>query len=354
MKLAIGLLATVATGVAATPVLAVQPAYSLASEIPLDRLCNAKGTLALSFGSIGDAPRRSGMREPVTRKLDASLKPFEEAKLTYSRFSNTLVSSGFVGTYYNAAGAAAAADQLAEQAKAQKWFLLSEPDDESELYEYSFSSKPAAGDPPLPDETTLTLSVSEDTLVVSCENAVQSLIQFDEVIGKMPVGMKRPVFTDYATEAVNFSEQDCDDPVKRDALENAMDEDGRNVFAPNFARVSYEDDLASWKIMRLTSSGKISFDTIMDGIVKLLDTPATQQSLEESNKILMEFGDDMEKINPADEAGMCRVMFKMSRRTDASLVPDPNATGEAITRPWRQTHELLDNEAKRLGVSFDS
>ncbi|MBL0022519.1 MAG: hypothetical protein IPP23_09735 [Sphingomonadales bacterium] len=62
--------------------------------------------------------------------------------------------------------------------------------------------------------------------------------------------------------------------------------------------------------------------------------------------------DYMDTAKPGDDAGLCRAINKMLDKGAAAAAPVAGAKGDAVTPQWRATHELLDREAARLGVSF--
>jgi hypothetical protein len=346
-------LAAAATIFQPLPALAAQAVGAQpVSVLPLDQMCRATGTLDLDFGSVGNSLARKAPRRPLARPLGSEFAPFTEALLTYSRYSNILAMSGFDAVFDDEKGALAAADRLASQARQRGWFATMEPDKSDEVYQYSFSTTQEPSDPPTLDETTLSISTIGNMLSVGCDNAAASARHFDEAIGKMPVGMARPQYADYAVSAIALNPADCVDAAKRKAFQDRLEAEGPAGFSSDWGRVTYEEDLANWKIMRLTSSGKIDHDTITDKIIGLLDGPEAQENLEGAIDMLGDLGDDLENIAPDDEAGMCRAMHKMLQRTMSATKPMANATGDAVTLQWRETHALLDREAVRLGVVF--
>jgi hypothetical protein len=318
------------------------------SRLPIDQICRADGSLNAFFASNGK--RKAGAASEINQPLDASFAPFADAMISYTRFSNRLVSTSFTTSFDDGKNANLAADQLARLVEARGWIALEKPEKNSDEYAYLFAIKAEAGDV---TATTLGIVAYDDSLIVTCQNSETATINDEEAGGKMPVGSPRPDFADYAPEPVSFTPADCDNPGRVEELQIALNASSRSFLSPNWSRVAYEDDLASWKIMKLTSSGKIDYDTVSGKIIALIDTPETEKDMQDAAKMLEDHVDAMQKLEPNDQAGMCRLIFAFEQRLNASLLPDPNASGDGKTRAWRATHQLLDAEAKRLGVSFE-
>lgn len=338
------------------PALAQSPAPTAAAvaTIPLDRLCSAEGALDLRFGDRVDGAQKGNQSEPLLRELDALLLPFDYAELGYSRYSQKLSTIGYLATFSSADAASEAAEILVDKAQALNWNLVAQPRDVEGLFEYSFSSKPEQADPVASDETMLSISVDEASVSIRCENAALATVQLNEAFGKMPVGMPKPQLVDYQASISSFTENDCDDPAKRSAFEADISAGNKAVFSPNWSRLTFEEDLVNWKIMKLTSSGKTDFDRINGQIIGLFDNTDSKETMESSMRILEDFGDELESLDSQDIAATCRATLKMLKRSEDISAPRFEVKGDAITPQWQATHEMLDKEAKRLGVSFDS
>lgn len=339
-----------AVAMAAAP--AIPAAALTAGTVPLGEMCSATSALGLTFGSKRDASLPQGMFSYVTRKLDSRFAPFAEADLGYTKYSSHFWNAAYSGTFADPDDAMAAADTLAVQAEALGWHPVTGPEDMEELFEYRFSSKPEPVDPPPADETSLSIMVVDSAVIINCENAAFAAMGFQEALGRMPSGTPRPQLADYTATAVEFNIGDCDDPVKRAEFQAMMDGPGRAALSPQLARAAFEDDLASWKIMKLTSSGKITYDEVTDKIIGLLADPESLKNLENATEMMTGIDEDFSTMDPGDEASMCRGLMKMMARAAAVTSALPDATGDAITPQWRATHILLDEEAKALGISF--
>jgi hypothetical protein len=329
----------------------VQAATSVAA-IPLDRLCRADGALDLRFGDRVEGAKKGSQSEPVLRELDGAMLPFEYAELGYSRYSFRFWNSGYVGTFVSADEAIAAAELMAAKAKALNWQLMSKPEEAEGVYEYRFSSKPEPTDPPANDETTLYIAVEESTVSINCENTAQSLAQSDEAMGKMPVDMPMPQLADYAASISNFTVSDCDDPAKLAAFEARLNIDDPGLMSPGWSRFTYEEDLANWKMSKLVDTGKTDFDTLKSKTMELIDNSDYEESLKRNLSIIEDFAAQLGKLDPDDKVGLCRVVLKMVDRSAASAARVAETTGDAVTPQWHATHQFLDKEAQRLGVSF--
>jgi hypothetical protein len=336
-------------------VLHAQPVPTAAdvNSIPLDRLCRADGAHDLRFGEKGPPVKQIGLPRPVIVKLGDEFGPFREVSLGLSRYSNAFVWASYEISFADQDQAKIAADAIGARLISGKWYLQSGADDSGLGAQYVYSSAALVADAPAPDETTFTIALLGNHMTLTCENAVQAQVGFDEASGRMPVGTARPQLADYVVPQSGFTVADCDDAAKREAFQREMDERGQAAFSPNWARKAYEEDLAYWKIMKLTSSGKTDFDSVSNHIVSLMDNPDTLAAFEGGLATLEEFGAEIEKLDPQDEAGMCRAMHKVIVRASALAAPKPGALDDAVTPQWQATHEWLDKEAKRLGVSFD-
>ena len=331
----------------------VQTSASIAA-IPLERLCRADGALDLRFGDRVEGAKKGSRSEPVLRKLDGAMLPFEYAELEYSRYTFRLGKIGYLATFASADDAFTAAEMLTTKAEALNWHLLSQPGDIEGLYEYHFSSKPEPTDPPANDETTLSITVDEVTVSITCENAEQSAVLFNEAMGKMPVDMPRPQLADYAASISTFSVSDCDDPAKLAAFEASLNTDGPGLMSPDWSQLTYEEELANWKMTKLVGTGKTDFDTLKSKSMELIDNSDYEESLKRNLSIIEDFAAQLGELDPDDKVGLCRVVLKMADRSASSAARVAEATGDAVTPQWHATHKFLDEEAKRLSVSFGS
>jgi hypothetical protein len=167
-------------------------------------------------------------------------------------------------------------------------------------------------------------------------------VLFDEAMGKMPVDMPRPQLADYMSSIPTFMVSDCDDPAKLAAFEASLNTEDPGLMSPNWSRLTYEEDLANWKMTKLVGTGKADFDTLKSKTMEMIDNSDYEESLKRNLSIIQDFANEVGKLDPNDNVGLCRVVLKMADRSAASAARVAGATGDAVTPQWHATHQFLD------------
>jgi hypothetical protein len=335
---------------------AATPADQVA-QVPLDQLCNMGGALGLSFGTTEHGVAASHKPGSINRDLPAEFGPFKTASVEASKYSRRFASVTYIAEFASKAEAMGAQKALVARLAANGWGLSSDaidggkPSAEAQLAaslaEGPVLYKGPPGGMEKNEGTMLTVSHFGQEVTVECMGLAESGRFMDEALGKMPEGTPKPFFTP-VENMMQLNPADCDDPAKRIEFQKSLDRGSSLNVMPGADRVDYEERLADWKIMKLSSSGKIDREELVDKIIALIANPESVENIENAMGVLS----SLDGIDPTDEAGMCRGLMKMFTQTSTMIAPKPGATGDAITPQWRETHELLDSEAKRLGVSF--
>jgi hypothetical protein len=334
---------------------AATPAEQVA-QVPLDQLCNAGGALGLSFGTTEHGVAAWHKPGSINRDLPAEFWPFKTASVEASKYSRRFASVNYIAEFGTKAEAMGAQKALVTRLAANGWLSSDAIDSgrpsteaqlEANLAEGPILYKGPPGGMENNEGTMLTVSHFDKEVSVDCMGLAESGRFMDEALGKMPEGTPKPVFTP-AENMTQLDPADCDDPAKRIEFQKSLDRGSSLNAMPGADRVDYEERLADWKIMKLSSSGKIEREELVDKIIGLIANPESVENIENAMGVLS----SLENVDPTDEAGMCRGLMKMFTQTSTVIAPKPGATGDAITPQWRETHELLDREAKRLGVAF--
>ncbi len=351
-----------------TPVIAQTPtdALSKIDAIPLTEMCSKDGALGKTFGATNIIEPTNYLRH-VDVPLDGRFAPATIAQMGASKYSNHFFTVSYELDFGSEKAAGLAFDRLTGRIDKSTWFKLDDVLDgqavqntdglaaiggfkDAIFYNNKSILTDDGSDSRKPDDVSLSVSAMGNSLHISCENMFYGKKHMDEAFGMMPVGSPRPVFT--ATVVEPFLASDCDDPSK---LKRRMEmvENGDLVSnAPDFARVQYEERLSDWKIMKLVSSGKITYDAITEKVIGLLDDPETMKTMEDGMALMDDMFKALEGVDENDVRAVCLAFQKFTAKSKPAIAPVAGATGDAVTPQWRLTHQMLDKEAKRLGVSF--
>lgn len=335
------------------------PVADQIAALPIERMCSKDGALGWKFGSTDHDISPIHKPGAVNRDLGTELAPFKEAALGATKYSNKFYSATYLVDLGDKALEQEAVDALALRFEEAGWVLGQRTlDDDGPFYDIppeddavQFYSAEGVEYPGSGEGVRLLVSHSLGELTVDCEYVALAKAQMKEALGEMPPGTPKPKFVSNQS-AFGFAESDCEEPAKRDFILNRMRRGDMFAMAPGADRINYEERLSDWKIMKLVESGKISRDALNDKIIGLLDNPETVGSMEAGLSMLEGFAGFLDEAKPGDEAGLCRALHNMLQQGVKASAPVAGATGDAVTPQWRATHELLDKEAARLGVSF--
>jgi hypothetical protein len=344
--------------------LAATPAEQIA-QLPLEQMCNASGALGISFGSTEHELAKLYGASRINRKLTAEFSPFTLATIEVSRYSRRFGSVLYRAKIATEAEALNARKAFINRLIDAGWVPWADAIDgrtasagakfaanfEDEALWYNGPTNGLDKD----EGASLFIRYSIDGLIVECMGEAEADALRDEAQGKVPVGMAKPVFTP-AENMMRWTPADCDDPAKRAEFQEALDRhnDLDLFFGAN--REYFEEHLAAWKMMKLTSSGKIEHSQLDDQITKIvsdiLKAKVSDEMVEHVDNV-KDAVEALENVNFNDEADICRGLMKMITQVGKTLVPKPGVAGDANIPIWRRINEFLDREAERLGVSFE-
>jgi|GEM_PF-1875456 hypothetical protein len=329
------------------------------AALPIDRMCSKDGASGLKFGATEHGISPIHKPGSINRDLGTEFAPFREAALGATKYSNKFFTAAFRVDLGDKDLELEAVNALALRFEEAGWILGERTlEDDGPFYDIppeedavQFYSAAGVEYPGNGEGVRLLISVSLGELTVDCEHVALTKAHMQEALGQMPADTPRPKFIS-SQSAFGFPESDCDDPAKRELVLNRLRRGDMFAMAPGVDQITYEERLADWKIMKLEQSGKISRDEISDKIIGLLDNPESMGSIQDGLSMMEGLMDYMDTAKPGDDAGLCRAINRMLDKGAAAAAPVAGAKGDAVTPQWRATHELLDREAARLGVSF--
>lgn len=146
-----------------------------------------------------------------------------------------------------------------------------------------------------------------------------------------------------APAAPIFTAQSCDDAAARKAM-LAAGVDGFSVFA-DLKRRDLENGVRTEALLdRLAERGKLSREQRADAALKMFADPAFKAAYEDGRTLLTGIMTKLELITEGDTAANCRIIVGLA---------DTMPAIQAVTdRQWNAMRSVLEDEAKRLGISL--
>lgn len=331
-----------------------EPLAQQLATFPIDRLCSKGGSLGRKFGStntgIRPAPHALGMTK---EKLDPALTPFVDAEFNVTRRSHRFFFAGAQTIKFDSEEAAnQARSQLTARFLAAGWVAsIRSPEDDGPLIDsapmknedllYSAKGVESPGTEP---GVRLSLWADSDRLIVECSSMALAREQVDEVFGPVKFTPGTPVNLPPAPPPIAVS--DCSDPAQRAAII-----DNLTTLPQMEYRKSITEQYSARSEARIDQLGQKahwSDEEKADYALGLLDDPELKRvtgQLLKPAEIIANYGLAMlGNKGPSDEE-FCRSL--------ASSLNEQMAQVPALAeRQYNRTVELVDAEAKRLGVSL--
>jgi hypothetical protein len=335
--------------IAAFPAAAVQPAPIPAREA-VEQMCSAAGTAGHAFGSTG-VPHSSRVENMLSpgRRVAERFAPFEMVQLQATPWSDRFAAATYEVTTLDAARAAALTEALSQAFEAAGWRRRPELEQIGDMPLYLVA---LSGDRmyELPGATPVLVGFGPGLggFTLACGRKDLMLANAEETFGQLPPGTPRPQ-PPVLPSVTGRSPADCDRPEVQRELLTIIDGRANNPIALLLSRANYAERLAQWKKWRLTSSGRVSDERMMDILFGGLESGSPGGDPMAAFSLLSPMLDALQRLADEAEAGRSADAC----RTSLVLVGIFERMEAASAAQWRGIDAAIEAEARRVGVSLD-
>ncbi|WP_447725351.1 hypothetical protein [Sphingomonas koreensis] len=349
---------------AQTPLLPVQQPASGGPEaglamidtLPLDRMCSTRGALQYDFGSTDIPPSISTIPGSDVYKAPDALRPFTGIAIDGTKWSRRFYRAEYKAQVADKAAGTAMVQRLAARIRERGWIekahaegadgpMIDPPPSPGEARFYSAAS---AMEGARRQGVRISIEHWGGQLILECTDMALMADHGREVFGDLPEGTPRPV-PPATPRPTALDPAICATPEGRAGIEGHLGNKSQPMMRYVLERTSYGDRIVTWKSDRLKKSGKVSSKRMLDlAMSGLRGGSAGGDPLAGLSAItaMLRHAAAYDRLARAgDPEGACRSAI--------SLFKQFGPIERTTMAQWAAMEKALDDEAKRVGVSWD-
>lgn len=328
--------------------------------LPIERMCSAEGALGYRFGATDSPPKLVDFPGTTPMRLSPAFAPFARAGIDATKWSNRTYAATFEAELADEEAALAAIERLARRFEQLGWTAERGVSDEDMAARATMLYIPpgrgevhlywpgGATGPTRRDGVRIALTRLGRQLTFSCTALELFRDHVEEALGHLPDGTPKPLEPRLPIpERVDAAT--CADPVKRAALLARHPDDADPMMRYVTERAKYRERLVTWKLDRLTKSGKFTGDQMTKLVLSALAEPGANAGMEAGlallSGIFQDLGEAARAGEAKDDVRVCAALLRMFDKVEQ--------ISAAVEPQWRALEGVADREAARIRLSFD-
>lgn len=346
-----------AMAVAQTPPVAAPATPDAAIDaLPLERMCSARGAMQYDFGTTDIPPSNSTIPGTDIYKTPEALRPFTAVAIDGTKWSRRFYRAEYKAQMADRTAATAMVQRLAARIRERGWIeqkhvegadgpMIDPPPDPGEARFYSAATAMSG---PTREGVRVSIQYWGGELIFECTDMALMADHGREAFGDLPEGTPRPV-PPATLRPASLAPAICATPEGRAEIEGHLGNKSQPMMRHVIERTSYGDRIVTWKSDRLKKSGKVSAKRLLDlAMIGLESGSPGGDPLAGFEAIAAMFKSAAaydKLVRSGDAVGACRSAVNLFKQFE----PIERTT---MAR-WAAMEKALDDEAKRVGVSWD-
>lgn len=324
--------------------------------LPLERMCSARGAMQYAFGTTDIPPSISTIPGSDVYKTPDALKPFTDVAIDGTKWSRRFYRAEYKAQVADKTAGTAMVERLAARIRARGWIeqehvegadgpMIDPPPSRGEARFYSAATAMTGAQR---EGVRVSIEHWGGQVILECTDMALMADHGREAFGDLPEGTPRPVPPATPRPAALVPAV-CATPEGRAGIEGHLGNKSQPMMRHVIERTSYGERIVSWKSDRLKKSGKVSpqrlLDLAMSGF-KAGSAGGDPMAGFEALATMFKSAAAHDSLSRAGDAeGACRSAVGLFKQFE----PIERTT---MAR-WAAMEKALDDEARRVGVSWD-